>query len=80
MVAAILIDSDLLSGRRKLVLSLVARQSNSHIGEAANPGSRRRTRHRRPLQQLLDAEFVEPQTAVWGERVWLSFKICGESP
>jgi hypothetical protein len=74
MAAAILIDSGLLPGRRKLDLALVARQSNSRIGEASNPGPRRPTRHRRPLQQLLDADLVEPQTAVLGERVWLSFK------
>ena len=43
------------------------------IGEAKNPGPRRANVVRRPLRVLVEAELVEPHTAILGERVWTTF-------
>ena len=76
---AILIDAGLLPARRRLNVALLAKQTNGRIGEASNPGPRRRgSRVRRPLTQLLDVQLVEPTTALLGEKVWKAFRAWCE--
>ena len=72
---AILIDSGLLPNRRRLNISAVARQSHQRIGEAGNPGPRVASRRiPRAERLLLEADLVEPGTAILGERIWETFK------
>ena len=76
---AILIDAGLLPARRRLNVALLAKQTNGRIGEASNPGPRRRgQRVHRPLAHLLDVQLVEPTTALLGEKVWKAFRAWCE--
>ena len=71
---AILVDAGLLPERFRLDVSAVARQSHSRVGEAGNPGPRRRgPLHRRDISALHSVQLVEPVTAALGERVWQQF-------
>ena len=72
--SAILIDAGLMPGRRHLNLANICRCNHGRIGEASNPGPRRAARSRRPLQALLEADIVEPETALLSERIWWSFR------
>ena len=70
---AILVDAGLLPNRRKLDIAAICRANQGRIGEAKNPGPRRANVVRRPLRDLVEAELVEPHTAILGERVWTTF-------
>ena len=73
---AILLDNGLIPFRRRMDVAGMARQTNRRIGEAANPGPRRRSgRSRRNLNLLLQTDLVEPQTALLGEKVWKAFRL-----
>ena len=73
---AILLDNGLIPFRRRMDVAGMAKQTNRRIGEAANPGPRRRSgRTRRNLNLLLQTDLVEPHTALLGEKVWKSFRL-----
>lgn len=74
VASAILIDAGLLPGRKHLNISSICFQNHGRIGEAKKPGPRRAVRSRRVLQTLLEADIVEPETALLGERIWFTFK------
>ena len=73
---AILLDTGLIPFRRRMDVAGMAKQTNRRIGEASNPGPRRRSgRSRRNLGLLVQTDLVEPQTALLGEKVWKSFRL-----
>ena len=73
---ALLRDAGLLPTRRKICLSTMCRCKNRRIGEASNPGPRRkRNLTGRDVLQLDRAELVEPVTSILAARVWQSFRL-----
>ena len=71
---ALLIDGGILKNKRRVDVSAMAKVSNVRIGEAANPGPRRGQTLRRNVDQLDNAELVEPVTSILAMRVWKSFR------
>ncbi len=75
IATALLIDGGILKNKRRVNVSAMAKVTNARIGEASNPGPRRRTGQRRQVDQLDYAELVEPVTSVLAGRVWESFRF-----
>ena len=76
IATALLRDAGLLATRRKISLSMISRCKNRRIGEASNPGPRRkRVTKDRDVLQLDEAELVEPVTSILAARVWQSFRL-----
>ena len=73
---AVLRDAGLLPTRRKICLSMMCRCKNRRIGEASNPGPRKKkVMAGRDVLQLDQAELVEPVASVLAARVWQSFRL-----
>ena len=67
-------DLGLLPGRRRLCIDDCAKCVGARIGEAKNPGPRRRQRLAPTrLQNLDDVDLLEPQTVAMRQRFWSSF-------
>ena len=68
-------DCGLLPGRRKLSADGCARCCGKRIGEAQNPGPRRKAGVRKErIDRLEDYELLEPQTIAMRQRFWKSFE------
>ena len=72
LAAAMLADSGLLAGRRKLNISQCCRAQSLRIGEAKNPGPRGRQIFARE-GRLGDIETLEPATILLRNRLWTAF-------
>ena len=73
--AALLIDSGLLPKRRKINLSLICGANHGRVGEASNPGPRRKGQIKKRDIDLLDNTLlVRPGTHALGERIWFGFQ------
>eukprot|EP00438_Fugacium_kawagutii_P000083 Skav218697 [mRNA] locus=scaffold1346:227635:232409:- [translate_table: standard] len=71
---AILIDSGLITSRRRVSIASVAKQSHGRIGEAANPGPRRSRSAPRNVWDLSGSLLVESSTEALGSRIWEAFR------
>ena len=60
--------------RSRLDCASCSRSSSLRIGEATNPGPRRRVLVTRDAADLMDVKLVEPVTARVQERVWCNFE------
>jgi hypothetical protein len=72
LAAAMLADSGLLAGRRKLNISQCCKAQSLRIGEAQNPGPRGRQIFARE-GRLGDIETLEPATILLRGRLWTAF-------
>ena len=72
LAAAMLADSGLLAGRRKLNIAQCCKAQSLRIGEAQNPGPRGRQIFARE-GRLGDIETLEPATILLRGRLWTAF-------